>query len=58
MATVTQPEALVSALIKFVVPDQINAQIDQIESDIDYYQEMIDDPYVGISLTMNNAFLS
>lgn len=46
MATVTQPEALVSALIKFVVPDQINAQIDQIESDIDYYQEMIDDPYV------------
>ncbi len=45
MDTISQPEALVSALVLHVLPDEINSQITQINEDIEYYQDMLDDPY-------------
>ena len=46
MGTIKQPEALVSALVRHVLPNQLNDQIEIINEDLTYYQSMLDDPYV------------
>ena len=45
MDSVVNPEALISALVKFMLPMQIDSQISYYEEEVLYYQAMVDNGY-------------